>query len=431
MRRPGEDVSSDSGFGSYYAQSRAPSVSTSKLDDLEAVSQYSASVLTDDFHPPDLQPGEREWTDLNALQEAYRAVYVSKDYWKLKAGEAEKQIVHYRHRLEELEELHRNAAGLGEPRDDRNLEVSEGVPDPKDQQWYDLEALQKEYQKVLDTRDKWEAEARQLGSDLAGVRKDEKEATARWRSVVNRNEILENEKQQLLQDKKTLTDKVKELKRQFGEFEASRYSGLRNATPYDRIRSGSKQDVTKESKEGLAKRFEKQDEDYESKSLSSGLESRLRRPSQFRQSILTTEPSRVTSKRRPSLSVALEEPTSTPSESGPTSSDTEPYPIRPVTRDFAFPRSGHSSIIPEMPGDLYEDDGIYHPYPLPSGRPTRVSVSKRGFSTVDPLLPPSRWTNEDKGSTQDHEDKGSTQDREAGGDGGPGLKYEVPRTRKV
>jgi hypothetical protein len=283
--------------------------------------------------------------------------------------------------------------------------VPEGAFSPTD---YAQQRLREALHNACAERDEWKAKAHELGDDLANKRKDYSELDGRWRAIVERNEIIEQEKKKLHSEKKALQEDKKNLQEENAQLKTlverlerklNRLSGSppsssipvqenpdkanakvrRSSSRSTRERALSEAEQAEKDKARLSKRFERSDESSDGRSDGTGKTERRRR----RESTTYIEPmgppaARPTAPVPPSPTRHYQSYTTSPTYA-PQYTDIRPAAMSSVPRS-AKPSSKHSSstIHPkvlvhsprydESPFHPPDEDGSYFPHPLPNPR---------------------------------------------------------------
>jgi chromosome segregation ATPase len=94
------------------------------------------------------------------------------------------------------------------------------APADYEEQRYSISALQDALAHAHEAGARWKAKAQELDGDLTNTRKDMKEVEARWRGLVDRNELIEGEKKKLYSEKKALAEENASLRDQLAALQA-------------------------------------------------------------------------------------------------------------------------------------------------------------------------------------------------------------------
>lgn len=273
---------------------------------------------------------------------------------------------------------------------------------------YAQQQLRKALHAACAERDRWKGKAQELGEGLAATRKELTQTEARWRGIVERNEVIEQEKKRMhsekkaaQEDNKNLLDENAKLRERLEKLEKklSRANGSPPSSSVNlnspgkpkvhRSNSRSQRDATRErplsqaeqvekDKARLSKRFERSDESSDSRSDStSKTEGRRRRESTTiyiepmgPPSARPAAPISPTSRHYPTYTTS---PVYSPQYSNLSEPVMSPVP-RSVRPSSKHPAAIHPSVLVQSP-PLYQEspfhpdeDGGYFPHPIPRGR---------------------------------------------------------------
>ena len=261
---------------------------------------------------------------------------------------------------------------------DRATNASRAFPSPGSvhAQWNSLPALQDAYRALYDEKDRYKAKARQLDEEASSARKNLKEAEARFRGLVDRNEQLEEERKTFGRQLDEKQDVIERLQRKLEDFELERSerkrssrspptAGGANADPPKPKRSTSKRESrdakeSKDDKRRLGKRFEVRDGDA-SESTSSSKATRSSHRSSYIEPF-GPKPSNPMPPREGPPVQQYQTYTQSP-DYQPTFAKMGQPSVSSVPR--TAPRPVHPSVHVQTTTGYYEEDGQYYPYPLP------------------------------------------------------------------
>jgi len=258
---------------------------------------------------------------------------------------------------------------------DRATNASRAFPSPGSviAQWNHLPALQDAYRALYDEKDRYKAKAQMLHDEATKARKLLKESEASYRGLSSQSEQLEEERNALLRQLDEKQALVEKLRNKLEDLEVERSERKRssrspptmsgaNPEPPKPKRSASKRESrevkeSKDEKRRLEKRFEAKDGDVSESTASSRATRSSRRSSYI-------EPF------GPKSSVAPSPRDGPPTQQFQTFSQSPEY--QPTYAKMgqpsvsAVPRTIHPSVhIQATPAGYFEEDGQYHPYPLP------------------------------------------------------------------
>lgn len=273
---------------------------------------------------------------------------------------------------------------------------------------YAQQQLRKALHTACAERDRWKDKAHELDEDLANTRKEYNQLEARWRGIIERNEVIEQEKKKLhsekkalQEDKKALLDENEQLKERLEKLEKklNRASGTppsssinlnnpekpkihrsnsRSQRDAPRERALSQAEQAEKDKARLSKRFERSDESSDGRSDSTSKTERRRR----RESTTYVEPmgppaARPVAPVPPSPTRHFQTYTTSPAYAPQYANVREPAMSsvpRSVKSPSKHPATIHPSVLVqspqyhESPFHHPDEDGGYFPHPLPRDR---------------------------------------------------------------